>query len=182
VARIGYAALLLAAAALAPADHSQENKAVVRRYLLEALAAGSAEHLDDIVAATFTDRSSGATPNQHGPAAVRAIQKRLHALAAKLEYDLQDMVAEEDRVAARYVVQVTPRAEPRRPAPAPFLANGAAFFRVQGGKIQEVYVLNDQLTILRQLGYSVLPPGAAAAPPAAPAPPAAAPGTPPPPP
>ncbi len=160
-----------------PADRRQENKALVRRYLTEVLAAGNADHLDEIVAKTFADRSPGAA-NLRGADAVREIQKRLHSVFAKLEYDSQDLVAEEDRVAARYLILGTPRPEPRQPAPPPILINGLAFFRLRAGRIQEVFVVNDQITLLRQLGYSLVPPGGAASlpPPSAarPTPPATA--------
>lgn len=168
-----------------PADHRQENKALVRRYLTEVMATGNADRLDEIVARTFTDRSAGAAANLHGPDAVREIQKRLHSLFGKLEYDIQDLVAEDDRVAARYVVLATPRPEPHRPPHAPMLLNGLAVFRIRAGRIQEVFVVNDQLGALRQLGYTVVPPGAApaapaaaphTAPPVAPGTPAASPG------
>jgi predicted ester cyclase len=156
-------------AASAPADHRQENKALVRRYLTEVLAAGDTGHLEEIVAKTFTDRSPGAA-NLHGADAVRQIQKRMHSVFAKLEYDAQDVVAEEDRVAARYVIVATPRAEPRQPAPPPLLINGVAFFRLAAGRIQEVFAINDQITILRQLGYSIVAPGSAVPAPPAPSP------------
>lgn len=147
----------------APADHRQENKALVRRYLAEVLAAGNADHLEEIVATTFTDRSPGAT-NLHGADAVRQIQKRLHSLFAKLEFDPQDLVAEDDRVAARYLIIATPHPEPRQPRPPPILINGLAFFRLRAGRIQEVFAVNDQITLLRQLGYSIVPPGTASPP------------------
>jgi predicted ester cyclase len=163
--------------AAGPADRRQENKALVRRYLTEVLAAGNAGHLDEIVARNFADRSPGAA-NLHGADAVREIQKRLHSVFAKLEYDPQDLVAEGDRVAARYLILGTPRPEPRQPAPPPILINGLAFFRLRAGRIQEVFVVNDQITLLRQLGYSLVPPGSAASlpPPSAarPTPPATA--------
>jgi predicted ester cyclase len=147
--------------ASAPPDHRQENKALVRRYLTEVLAAGSTDHLDEIVAKTFKDISPGAS-NLRGAEAVRQTQKRLHSLFAKLEYAPQDLVAEDDRVAARYVVTATPRPDPRQPAPPPLVVNGLAVFHIRAGRIQEVFVINDQLTLLRQLGYSVVPPGATA--------------------
>lgn len=166
-----------AAAAPAPAaaiDRRQENKALVRRYLMEVLGAGKIEKLDEIVARTFVDRSPGA-PDLRGPDAARQAQKKLRQLFSKIEYNPQEVIAEDDRVAARYLVTATPRPEPGAPRPPPLLLHGIALFRVRGGRIEEVFVLNDQMGLLRQLGYTLMPPGAgrpAAAPGGEAAPPA----------
>jgi predicted ester cyclase len=165
-----------ATAPAAAADHRQENKVLVRRYLTEVLAAGKLDKLDEIVAKTFVDRTPGA-PNLRGPAAARQAQQKLRDLFSKVEYDPQALIAEGDQVAARYLVLATPKPERGAPAPPPLLLNGVALFRVSAGRIQEVFVLNDQIGLLRQLGYSLVPPGGASPQPssAAPHPPAAAP-------
>jgi predicted ester cyclase len=162
----------------AAADHRQENKVLVRRYLTEVLGAGKLDKLDEIVAKTFVDRTPGA-PSLRGPAAARQAQQKLRDLFVKVEYDPQALIAEGDQVAARYLVLATPKPERGGPPPPPLLLNGVALFRVSAGRIQEVFVLNDQIGLLRQLGYTLVPPGAGSPPPsaAAPNPPA----TPPPP-
>jgi predicted ester cyclase len=163
------------AAVAAPgiADRYRENKLLVRRYLTEVLAGGKLEKLDEIVAKTFVDRSPGAA-DLHGAAAVRQAQKKLRSLFSKLEYNPQELTAEDDRVAARYLVVATPRAEPGGPPPPPLVLNGVALFRVRDGRIQEVFVLNDQVGLLRQLGYSLVPPGAGGPPAGSAVPPPAA--------
>jgi ketosteroid isomerase-like protein len=165
----------------AVADHRQENKALVRRYLTEVLAAGRLDKLDQVVAANFVDRSPGAS-TARGPAVVRQIRQNLGALFAKLEYTPQEVVAEDDRVAAHYLVVATPRPEPGRSTPRPLVVDGLALFRVRDGRIQEVFVLNDRITLLRELGFTLMPPRPAGAQTAAPATPGspAAPAKPPP--
>jgi predicted ester cyclase len=163
----------------AAADHRQENKVLVRRYLTEVLGAGKLDKLDEIVAKTFVDRTPGA-PGLRGPAAARQVQQKLRDLFVKVEYDPQALIAEGDQVAARYLVLATPKPERGGPPPPPpLLLNGVALFRVSAGRIQEVFILNDQIGLLRQLGDTLVPPGAGSPPPsaAAPNPPA----TPPPP-
>ena len=169
-----------AAAAVPPGapDRHRENKLLVRRYLTEVLAGGKLEKLDEIVAKTFVDRSPGAA-DLHGAAAVRQAQKKLRSLFSKLEYDPQELIAEDDRVSARYLVVATPRAEPGGPPPPPLVLNGVALFRIRDGRIQEVFVLNDQVGLLRQLGYTLVPPGAGGPPAGTAVPPAAARPTPP---
>ena len=163
-------------AAVAAGDHRQENKVLVRRYLTEVLAAGKLDKLDEIVAKTFVDRTPGA-PNLRGPAAARQAQQKLRDLFSKVEYDPQALIAEGDQVAARYLVLATPKPERGAPAPPPLLLNGVTLFRVSAGRIQEVFVLNDQIGLLRQLGYTLVPPGGASPQPssAAPHPPVAGP-------
>ncbi len=143
------------------------------RYLTEVLGAGKLDQLDEIVAKGFVDHTPGASV-RHGPEAARQAQQKLRDLFAKVEYQPQALIAEGDQVAAHYLVLATPKTPPGAPAPPPLLLNGVALFRVHGGRIQEVFVLNDQIGLLRQLGYTLVPPGAgppAAAPPSAPAPP-----------
>ena len=141
-----------------PADHRQENKVLVRRYLTEVLAAGKLDKLDEIVAKTFVDRTPGA-PGLRGPAAARQAQQKLRDLFVKVEYEPQALIAEGDQVAARYMLLATPKPERGGPPPPPLLLNGVALFRVSAGRIQEVFVLNDQIGLLRQLGYTLVPPG-----------------------
>lgn len=152
------------------ADHRQENKALVRRYLTEVLAAGRLDKLDEIVARTFADRTPGA-PDLRGPAAARRAQQKLRDAFVKVEYNPQALIAEGDQVAVRYLVLATPKPEAGGPPPAPLLLDGMALFRVGAGRIQEVFVLNDQIGFLRQLGYTLVPPGGGPPPPPAGRPP-----------
>ena len=78
---------------------------------------------------------------------------------AKVSYHLQELIAEDDRVAARYVVEASPRLAADTPAP-PVVVNGVALFKIAGGKIREIWIMNDQLNLLRQLGFTVTPPPA----------------------
>ena len=164
MALIALALALVPAPDAAAADHRQENKVLVRRYLTEVLAAGQLDKLDEIVAKTFVDRTPGA-PGLRGPAAARQAQQKLRDLFVKVEYDPQALIAEGDQVAARYMVLATPKPERGGPPPPPLLLNGVALFRVSAGRIQEVFVLNDQIGLLRQLGYTLVPPGGGSPPP-----------------
>ena len=154
----------------------------MRRYLTEVLAAGKVDELEQVIAKTFVDRTPGA-PKLRGAEAVRQAQKKLHSLFSKLEYDPQELIAEDDRVAARYLVTATLRTEEGAAPPPPLVLNGVTLFRIQGGRIQDVYVLNDQVSFLRQLGYTLVPPDSApvpapsGSPPAGPPPPGSRPPT-----
>ena len=148
----------------APADHRKENKAVVRRYLLDVLGGAHPDEVADLVSKTYVDRTPLAIEGR-GPDVVRKSQIKIHEVFAKVEYLVQELIAEDDRVVARYVVQATPRIRGGALPAQPVVINGITIFKLAGGKIQETWIMNDQLNMLRQLGFTVtpLPPEAPAA-------------------
>ena len=67
------------------------------------------------------------------------------------------MIAEGDKVLARYTVQATTHAEEGVPAQKVEIA-GMTLFRIADGRIREVWILNDQVELYRQLGFTIQPP------------------------
>jgi predicted ester cyclase len=157
-----------------PADLLKANKAVVRRYLVDVLGGAHPEAAAQLVAKGYRDRTPGA-PEDRGPAAVRAALAKVHEMFSRVDYLVQELVAEDDRVVARYVVQATPRLKTGALPVAPVIVNGITIFKLAGGKIQETWIMNDQLNMLRQLGFAVSPAAPSSAPPAASATPGARP-------
>lgn len=138
----------------------EQNKALVRRFG-EAMNARQLDLLDEIVAPDFV-RHCQATPGVD----VRSLQ----AFKAFLRDDtatfpdsvqtLRHVVAEGDLVA----VWVTYEGTQRGPM-GPFPASGkrmrldfGAFFRVEGGKLAEMWVTWDNMAALAQLGHLPPPP------------------------
>lgn len=137
------------------------NKAVVRRYLDEVLSAGKLDKLDELVSSDFVDRTPGAPPQGRGPAVIRASQERARALFQDIRYSLEDIVAEGDRVVARYTVRATRKPAEGSSDPGPSIeVMGITLFRVSGGQIQEAWIVNDQIEMFRQLGFTLQPPRA----------------------
>lgn len=142
--------------AMAP-DPLQANKDLVRRYIEEVLSANRMEKLDEMLGPDFTDSTPGALGSETGPDIIRAAQGRIRALFPTVEYQINDMVAEGDKVVARYTVRAATREEEgissRRVE-----ITGMTLFRIAGGKIREVWIINDQMELYRQLGFTIQPP------------------------
>jgi predicted ester cyclase len=156
------------------ADVLKQNKAVVRRYLVDVLGGAHPEAVTQLVAKSYRDRTPGA-PEERGPAAVRNAVAKIHELFSKVDYLVQELIAEDDRVVARYLVQATPRLKNGALPVPPVIVNGITIFKLAGGRIEETWIMNDQLNMLRQLGFAVSPapagpgapaPGSPASPPA----------------
>jgi predicted ester cyclase len=155
-----------ASAEKAGPDHRRANKAIVRRYLVDVLSNGKLDLLEQLLAKDFVDRTPDA-PTDRGPGAVRAAQKKIRDVFAKVDYHVLELVAEDERVVARYMVEATPRLRDPKQATRAIVINGVTEFRFANGKIAEMWIMNDQLNMLRQLGFVVSPPPGATPPPPA---------------
>lgn len=153
--------LLLAVPAVAqpaPApDPLQANKALVRRYIEEILSANRMEKLDELLGPDFTDSTPGALGSETGPDIIRAAQGRIRALFPTVQYQIDDLVAEADRVVARYTVRAATKEEEGLPSQKVEIT-GMTLFRIADGKIREVWIINDQMELYRQLGFTIQPP------------------------
>jgi ketosteroid isomerase-like protein len=133
-----------------PPSPGEANKALVRRYL-EILSGGDLTALGEVVSPDFVDRTPGA-PQSKGPQAIQETQRRARELFRDVRYTLEDLTAEADRVVARYTVRAHRSGKPVE-------VMGMTLFRIEGGRIREAWIVNDQIELFRQLGYSLLPPG-----------------------
>ena len=133
-----------------PPSPAEANKAVVRRYL-EILSGGELAGLSEVVSSDFADRTPGA-PQSKGPQSIQETQRKARELFRDIRYTLEDLVGEGDRVVARYIVRAHRSGKPVE-------VTGMTLFRVEGGKIREAWIVNDQIELFRQLGYILLPPG-----------------------
>jgi predicted ester cyclase len=139
-----------------PADPSA-NKALVRRYLSEVLSAGRLDLLDQLLSPDFVDSTPGAPKDVRGPEVIRAAQERAREIFPEVEYTVEDLLAEGDKVVARYTVRATSRGSGSSPG-RPIEVTGVTIFRIAEGKIREVWIVNDQIEMFLQLGYTLEPP------------------------
>jgi predicted ester cyclase len=151
------AALPAAGQEPAPAAGLETNKTLVRRYLEEVLTAGRFALLDELFSPEFVDRTPGAPADVRGPEAIRASQRRARQLFEDIRYTVDDLVAEGDRVAARYTVRATRKPTAEDVTAKPIEVIGITMFRIAEGKIQEAWIVNDQIELFRQLGYTLAP-------------------------
>jgi len=134
------------------------NKAVVKRYIEEVLSAGRLEKLEELISPEFVD-STPEGPAVRGPEAVRIVQKRARERFEGIRYTLDQLIAEGDKVVARYIVLATLKASDKSPAAGKSAEiAGMTIFRIVDGKIRETWIINDQIELFRQLGYTLTPP------------------------
>ncbi len=145
-------------AAPAPADPVADNKALVQRYLSEVLSANRLDKLDEMFAPDFEDHTPGLASGETGPVVIRKAQERIRELFPTVEYTVDDLIGEGDKVVARYTVQASTKEAEGAPAQKVHIT-GMTIFRISGGKIHETWIINDQVELYRQLGFTLQPPG-----------------------
>ena len=81
---------------------TDENKAVVRKFMTEVLAGGNVDLVDELLAPNYQNRAMGTD--------LTAFKAMLTGLAAALperRFDVEDLVAEGNAVVARYTSEMT---------------------------------------------------------------------------
>lgn len=165
--RLALCWLTLALLAAAPASAGEaENKEIVRR-MTEAINQRDFDALDGLVAADVK-RHCAATPDVE----VRSLEDFKAFLHQDLsavpdaQQEIQQMLAEGDKVAARVIYRGTqtgpmgPFPPSGKPVEVPFIG----ILRIEDGKIAEIWVEWDNLAALRQLGHFPPPEAPAATP------------------
>lgn len=140
-----------------PADPVAANKELVKRYISEVLSANKMDKLDEMLAADFVDNTPGLATGDAGPSVIRKAQERIRAVFPTVEYVIDDLIGEGDKVVARYTVKAATKEEPGAPAQKVRIT-GMTIFRVAGGRIRETWIINDQVELYRQLGFTLQPP------------------------
>lgn len=128
------------------------NKALVRRFVDEIFEAGRLESIDELVAPDFVSHTFGIADD--GAAKLKAAAERVHASLTGVRFEIEDMVAEDDRVAVRLTASGT--------ATGDFMGMPAAgkryrigemhFFRLADGKVVEHWHQYDAAGQMKQLG------------------------------
>ena len=149
-----------------PADPVAANKEVVRRYITEVLSANKLDKLNEMLTSDFTDNTPGGA-RETGPVVIRKAQERIRKVFPTVEYVIDDLIGEGDRVVARYTVNASTQEAEGTPAQKVQIT-GITIFRLSGGKIRETWIINDQVELYRQLGFTLQPPEQASAGPPSP--------------
>jgi len=133
---------------------TQENKVLVRRFIDEVFVKGNPDAVDKLVTTDFTPHSWGKMPSGIEP--LKQAIRRVHAGLTDVNFKIEDMIAEEDRIAVRVTAHGTHTGE--------FMgmpATGKAYtisethiFHVRDGKIAEHWRDADMLGMMQQLGAS----------------------------
>lgn len=132
---------------------TESNKQVIRRLFDDVLNGGKLGLLDTLVGAAYVDHSpaSGQAP---GTAGVKAKVAALRAGFPDLRFTLEELVGEDEVVAARYHWRGTHRGSflGIPPTGRTVLVRGMDFYRLRDEKIVEHWDIVDDLGMLTQLG------------------------------
>lgn len=139
-----------------------DNEQSVRRLIQDSVNGNRPDLLDD-----FVDRdvrvhpgTPGAAPDTEGIDELQDAFRRFHQVFPDLHIALDDLVAVDDKVAARWTASGTHRAELGGiPATGSFVRwGGIDFYRLVDGKVVEWWRNDDFVGLLQQLGRDLLTP------------------------
>jgi predicted ester cyclase len=99
---------------------TEQNKAVVRRFMTEILAGGNLDLVDELLAPNYVNRMSGTDR-----AATKVLFATLRSALPGLRMQIDNLVAEGDAVVARFTMENKA------------LARGLTYYRLADGKIVE---------------------------------------------
>jgi catechol 2,3-dioxygenase len=132
----------------------EQNKAIARRWTEELWSQGKLAVADEIIAPDYVRHDAGDPFPARGPEDVKRIVTMLRAMLPDLRLELEDMIADGDKVVSRYTGTATDTAGYMGMPPTGKVIRTAAIqiFRFADGKIAESWAVRDDLGTLRQLG------------------------------
>jgi predicted ester cyclase len=143
-----------------------ENMAIVRRYIEEWANEGNEAALHDVVALDWVShgtQSATATPTglPAGVAGAKTLHDEVRAIWPDNRWTIEDIFGDGDRVAVRMTNRATHRGTYRGiPATGKRVEFGAIWiFRLEGGKIAEVWRCANDLGRVVQIGGRIVPSG-----------------------
>ena len=132
---------------------SDANKDLIRRVIAEAFNEGNLDVVDEALAADYVEHQAGPDAAQ-GPEAFKAFVRAFRATFPDVRVELEDLVAEGERIALRAIWRGSQQgalgAIPATGLPVEF--GGYHIYRLEDGKIAEHWGLQDDLSLLLQLG------------------------------
>jgi len=136
---------------------SEENKALVHR-IYECFSQNNLDVLDELIASDFTDHNPnpGQAPGLEG---LKQFISSMHSVLSDLQDNVEDMVAEGDKVVARLRISGTHQSEFMGAAPTgnQVTFTGIDILRIAEGKVVEHWGNSDELGMMRQLGVITEP-------------------------
>ena len=131
---------------------SDANKAVVRRWLEEAMEKGNLDIVDELFAETYVFRMPGATAT--GPEEMREIATSYKTAFPDMKITIDDQIAEGERVVTKWTAQGTHQGPlgDIYPTGKSVTMTGVLITRFVGGKPAEDWQNFDELGMLRQIG------------------------------
>jgi predicted ester cyclase len=133
---------------------SEDNKRLLRRMLEGLYAQGDLDLADELVHPNFVDHEPGHGHEATGPESVKQTVRHLHGMFGELRFDIEDEIAEGDRV-VQLVTMSGRHTGPlmgRAPTGRPFAVRHVYIWRLTDGKVADHWGSRDDLGMLSQLG------------------------------
>jgi steroid delta-isomerase-like uncharacterized protein len=132
---------------------SEENKAIARRYVEEAINQRNLDLLDELFASEFIDHtaSPGQAPGVEG---LNQFFAMMDAGFPDFRATIEDMIAEGSKVAVRFTFRGTHQGDfvGIPPTSKQVTMQGIDILRVENGKVTELWGQEDMLGLMQQLG------------------------------
>jgi steroid delta-isomerase-like uncharacterized protein len=137
----------------------QTNKEFARRWNEEIWGQQNVDAIDDLVAEDFVGHDPSRPEPVRGPDGVRAVVEMLFSAFPDTQVDLEEVVAEGDRIAMRITASGTHEGEFMgiEPTGEEMEVSVMTFQRIEDGKAVEEWQIVDTLGMLQQLGVIELP-------------------------
>ena len=138
---------------------AQENKAVVRRMLDELFNKGNLDLTEELLAPDFVEHDPSMPEDLHGLEAFKQYVGGYRSAFPDIHIEVEDQVAEGDRVATRWTGTGTHEGELMGIAPTGNRVEvaGMDISRISGGKIAESWSNYDVMGMMQQLGVVPAP-------------------------
>ncbi len=132
---------------------AEDNKTLIRRLVDEVYNEGNLDVVDELVAPDVFNHAA-VPEHQHGIAGFRHLIEWVREFSSDVHYDIDDIIAEGDKVAVRMTQSGTHTGTVRGipPTGKSFSAEYVHWFRLADGKVAELWALTDHLSRLQQLG------------------------------
>jgi steroid delta-isomerase-like uncharacterized protein len=133
---------------------SEQNKAIIRRWVKEAWNGGNLSVADELYAADYAYHDPSAPPMPPGPEGIKQVLSTYRSGLPDLRFDIEDMIAEGDKVTWRWSVHGTnTQTFMNIPASGKSVSiSGIVISRFANGKWAEDWANWDTLGLLQQVG------------------------------
>ena len=137
---------------------AEESKAIVRRYL-GVYEQGNIELLDELLAPDYINHTPATPDLPTGPEGVKGVVTMFRGAMLDLRVVVEDMIAEDDKVAVRYTLEGTHEGElfGVPPTGQRLSIKSITVERVSNGKIRDHWRVTDSLDMMQQLGVIPAP-------------------------
>ena len=131
---------------------TEQNKVLVRRFIDEVFVKGNPDAAEKLVTHDFTPHSWGKMPSGVEP--LKQAIRHVHAGLADVTFKIEDIIAEDDKVAVRVTAHARHTGEfmGLPPSGKAYTISETHIFHVRDGKVAEHWRDADMLGLMRQVG------------------------------